>query len=327
MAEHIVAVFETDAAASAAAQSLKSAGIPLSAIRQYAATGLHRQGVESAEHTSSHTSGGGFWSWLFGEASSSETTRPAYTDDAYDRRALAGDVVLSVTIEDDAKIHQAIVALEAHDPIDIDERSDEVDEGKAGSSMAPLTGSSTTGQDFSSGEVAQAGMTNATPPNLHSGVAAAPVSATSLDATLAIPDTSPAISDPGTGGEVSKGEQVIPLSEEQLEVGKRTVDLGTTRVRRYVVEKPVEQTVTLQSERVLVERRQPIETSTVPSASTFEERVVEMHETEEEPIVTKTAQVVEEVVVSREATERTETVKDTVRREEVEIHKDDTLKQ
>ena len=33
-------------------------------------------------------------------------------------------------------------------------------------------------------------------------------------------------------------EEVIPLSEEQLEVGKRTVDRGTTRIRRYVVEKP-----------------------------------------------------------------------------------------
>ena len=37
------------------------------------------------------------------------------------------------------------------------------------------------------------------------------------------------------------GDEVIPLAEEQLEIGKRTVDRGTTRVRRYVVEKPVEQ--------------------------------------------------------------------------------------
>jgi uncharacterized protein (TIGR02271 family) len=122
-----------------------------------------------------------------------------------------------------------------------------------------------------------------------------------------------------------KGEEVIPLSEEQLEVGKRTVDRGTTRIRRYVVEKPVEQNVTLQGERVTVERRTPIGTAAAGS-SAFEERVVEVRETAEGPVVAKTAHVVEEVVVGREATERTETVKDTVRREDVEVLKDGELK-
>jgi uncharacterized protein (TIGR02271 family) len=122
------------------------------------------------------------------------------------------------------------------------------------------------------------------------------------------------------------GEQVIPLSEEQLDVGKRTVDRGTTRVRRYVVEKPVEENVTLRGERMTVERRQPIETTTAPGMGAFEERVVEVREAAEEPVVAKTARVVEEVVIGREATERTETVKDTVRREEVEVAKDDEVK-
>jgi stress response protein YsnF len=50
-----------------------------------------------------------------------------------------------------------------------------------------------------------------------------------------------------------------------------------------------------------------------------EERTVEVHETEEVPVVGKTARVIEEVAIRKEATERTETVKDTVRREEVEV--------
>jgi stress response protein YsnF len=54
--------------------------------------------------------------------------------------------------------------------------------------------------------------------------------------------------------------------------------------------------------------------------------VVEVRETSEEPVIAKTARVVEEVVIGREATERTETVKDTVRREEVEVSKDLDLK-
>jgi uncharacterized protein (TIGR02271 family) len=104
------------------------------------------------------------------------------------------------------------------------------------------------------------------------------------------------------------------VSEEQLEVGKRRVDRGTTRIRRYVVETPVEQNVTLHGECVTVERRTPIETG-VPGSGAFEERVVEVRETAEEPVVAKTARVAEEVVVGWEATERTETVRDTVRRE------------
>jgi len=52
------------------------------------------------------------------------------------------------------------------------------------------------------------------------------------------------------------------LAEEQLGIGKRTVDRGTTRIRRYVVEKPVEESVNPRTERVTVERRQPIEGAT-----------------------------------------------------------------
>src|ERR1700760_2696234 len=73
------------------------------------------------------------------------------------------------------------------------------------------------------------------------------------------------------------------------------------------------------SARVTVERRQPTETAAAPETGAFEERVVEVRETAEEPVVAKTARVAEEVVVGREATERTETVRDTIRREEVEV--------
>ena len=311
MTEYIVAVFETEAAAEAATESLRSAGIPASAIRQYAGSAADRQPVPT-EQTSVHTSDGGFWSWLFGEDSTTETTRSAYTHDAYDRRASAGNVVVSVTVAEDAKIHSAIAALEAHNPLNIDERSDEVAEVGAGSTMAPLTGASTTGREFSTEDSLQARTVDTAIPSGRVDVAGAP-------------ETSPPIPSGRTGREMAEGEQVLSLSEEQLAVGKRTVDLGATRVRRYVVEKPVEENVTLRGERVTVERRQPIET-TASGMGAFEERIVEVRETSEEPVVAKTAHVVEEVVIGREATERTETVKETVRREEVEVSKDVDLK-
>jgi uncharacterized protein (TIGR02271 family) len=115
----------------------------------------------------------------------------------------------------------------------------------------------------------------------------------------------------------SAGEQVNLVKEEELKIGKRMVDNGTTR-RRYVVETPVERNLTLRGERVTIEPRQPI-SGVGAQGGAFEERTVEVRETEEVPVVEKTARVVEEVAIRKEATERTETVRDTVRREEVEV--------
>ena len=112
-------------------------------------------------------------------------------------------------------------------------------------------------------------------------------------------------------------EEVIPLAEETLIVGKRAVNSGTTTVRRYVVEVPTEQQVTLYDEKVVVERRKPV--TDAATGETLTELSVEMIETSEVPLVAKGVRVREEVVVRRERTKRVETVRDTIRRDEVEI--------
>jgi uncharacterized protein (TIGR02271 family) len=113
-------------------------------------------------------------------------------------------------------------------------------------------------------------------------------------------------------------EERIPLAEEHVNIGKRQVE-GTTTVRRYVVERPVEQQVNLHDERVEIERR-PTEThQPVTGGAAFQERTVEVHTTHEEPVVNKTARVGEEVIVRKTGTDRTETVHDTVRKEEAEV--------
>lgn len=111
----------------------------------------------------------------------------------------------------------------------------------------------------------------------------------------------------------------VPVVEEQLAVGKREVSRGRVRVRTYVTERPVEQDVTLREERVNVERR-PVDRAagTVP-ADAFRERTIEVAATGEEAVVSKEARVIEEVVVSKDQTSRTETVRDTVRKTEVEV--------
>ncbi len=112
-------------------------------------------------------------------------------------------------------------------------------------------------------------------------------------------------------------EEVIPLGEEVLEVGKRTENRGTVRVHRFVVETPVEQQVTLMSEKVVVERRRPV--SDKVTGEILTEVTVEIVETEEVPTVAKHIRLREEIVVRTERTQRVETVKATVRRDEVEI--------
>jgi iron-sulfur cluster repair protein YtfE (RIC family) len=119
------------------------------------------------------------------------------------------------------------------------------------------------------------------------------------------------------GTDASDNAQVISLAEEILTVGTRKVNSGTTRVRRYVVETPIEKQVTLVHERVVVERRRPRIDKV--SGEMLTELTVEVVETDEVPVMGKTVRVKEEVVVRRERIEHVETVRDTVRHGEVEI--------
>jgi uncharacterized protein (TIGR02271 family) len=65
--------------------------------------------------------------------------------------------------------------------------------------------------------------------------------------------------------------------------------------------------------------RRPVTGTVAPGAGSFTDRTIEMAETREEAVVSKTAHVTEEVRLRKEAVERIETVRDTVRREEVEV--------
>ncbi len=134
--------------------------------------------------------------------------------------------------------------------------------------------------------------------------------------STATPTRSPT-SQPSAPQQAHVNEEVIPLAEEVLVIGKRTVETGTTRIRRYVVETPVEQQVTLMRERVVVERRCP--TTNKVTGETLTELTVEVTETDEVPVVAKSVQLREEIVVRTERTEHVETVRDTVRQNEVEI--------
>ena len=123
-----------------------------------------------------------------------------------------------------------------------------------------------------------------------------------------------------TDAQAATGEQTrIPVVEEELRIGKRAVQRGGVRIYQRVTEQPVRDSVQLREEHVNVERHPVDQPASEADMAAFKEGTVEVRETAEEPVVSKTARVVEEVVVGKEATERTEDIDDTVRRTEVDV--------
>jgi stress response protein YsnF len=115
-------------------------------------------------------------------------------------------------------------------------------------------------------------------------------------------------------------EEAVPVVEEELSVGKREVTGGGVRVTSLVEERPVEETVGLREEKVEADRRPADrELSAEEAEAAFEEKTVEMMGTREEAEVSKTARVVGEVSLNKQTNEREQTVRDTVRRTEVEV--------
>lgn len=111
----------------------------------------------------------------------------------------------------------------------------------------------------------------------------------------------------------------IPVIEENLRVGKREVNKGRVRVVSRVSERPVEETVSLHEEHAHIERRPVDRPAAADELNSFKAGSIEIQETAEEVVVEKSARVVEEVTVGKQSTSHEETVRDTVRRTDVEV--------
>ncbi len=282
--ETVVAVYDTEDHAARAVQDLEAAGVPASAIDKFA---RNAGATETTTATTAPREEPGFWSRLFG-------TETEYGPDGtvFDRSVEGGSTVVTVKASEQYLQHIMDI-LERHNPVDIDERAASYEAGTH------------------QGTAAAAEATTMEARGLETRTAS-----TGAPASDAMNDT-----DLGHTGTARGSAESIPLSEENLAVGKRVINRGTTRIRRYVVETPVEEQVALRDETVSIERRPVAEGRTV-SKPDFTDKVVEVTETAEEAVASKTARVREEVVINKQANERTETVRDTVRREDVEITKE-----
>jgi uncharacterized protein (TIGR02271 family) len=297
----VACLFGTRTVAENAASELVSAGISRSAIQ------IVEQGPEVTSETTAGS--GGLW----------ERIKSLFTgeDDAhgYYESINRGQVLVTVPTANEAEAERVAMIMERHDPIDIDaqesgwreaswtpgQRADLAESGADMDDLAPKPPARAT----ATGEPALAG--RATMP---------PKPAEIPPQAGAVPSA-----DMQTGSlpmEAGAGEEVIPVVEESLAVGKRSVARGGVRVRTYVVETPVEEDIRLREERVQIERR-PVDRAALAGDEAFRERAVEMTETTEEPVVSKTARVTGEVGIRKETGERTEHISDKTRRTEVEI--------
>jgi len=119
---------------------------------------------------------------------------------------------------------------------------------------------------------------------------------------------------------IDEGDLVVPIVDEELEIGKRVVEHGGVRVHAHMTEKPVEKTVRLRDERVTVERRPTDRALSMAEAEArFRDGSFEMKALSEVPIVGKRAHVIEEILITKNITERTEKIRETLRHTDAEV--------
>lgn len=127
---------------------------------------------------------------------------------------------------------------------------------------------------------------------------------------------------PGNSAKLDAGaSQRLQEVEEELKVGKRTVGKGGVRIFTRMTETPVTETVRLREERADVRRTAVDRPATEADFAAFKEGSIEVRETAEEAVVSKTARVTGEVEIGKTATEREETIHDSVRKTHVDVER------
>jgi uncharacterized protein (TIGR02271 family) len=294
----ITAFFDNRTDANEAVDRLVSAGVQRNAIS--IVEGGARQDQTTSYSQSSRDEGLGFWETL------KDLFLPDEDRSTYAEGLRRGGYLVTVRATD-AQYARALDILDDEGTVDIEERAaawrSEGWTGYGGSDYAR----GTTGA-LSSGPIGAAASTT-------TGLGTGGTTARSTATTGTTASRAATSQSTGLSG---AREEVIPVTEEQLKVGKREVSHGRVRVRSYVVETPVQEQVNLRHEHVTVERR-ATDRPVTGADNLFRERTIEVDEKAEEAVVAKEARVKEELLVKKDVGQRTETISDKVRHTEVEV--------
>jgi hypothetical protein len=292
---NLVAVYPTLDEARRVSDRLLAEGVSPADVRLTDAAMMHGTSDVPRE---SHREGG-FFDWLFA-SDVPDNDRNRYSSHLNENR-----VAVSVRAVDQHWHDRIIAIMEEFNPIDIEE------DGHAVAHEHHATSTSS----FGATSTPAAGTTARTHLGTTAGTAHAATARTDLGAT--------ARTDTGmhTHARTDMGrerEEVIPVVKEELEVGKRATE-RRYRVKSYVIEHPVDKTVTVRDERVEIEHR-PI--SRTGDLRMPQEREIEVVERHEEPFAEKRVTGNEEIVVRKEVVEHPETVRGTVRETKVDVEKE-----
>src|ERR687885_511139 len=284
MAFNVMGLFDNPRDAQAAAQELRGTGLSDDDIRDSHAAG----GVGMA------TAAGGLVDALIG------TGVPEGDANIYAEGVHRGGSLLSVQVDDEQRAHQAAEVMDRHHVVDINQRGQEYHQ--TGWTHFDPNAKQYDDSRYDSRDVAVARVSTET-----------------------VRPTGQETTGMRTDAIEQRGEIKVPIVEERLNVGKREVEQGGVRVYKRVEEVPVEKQVTLRDETVQVARvpvDQPIDPATLSEEGideAFRPVSVELRERDEVPVVEKQARITEEVVINKDVRERTETVRDTVRRTDVDV--------
>ncbi|MFC0388723.1 YsnF/AvaK domain-containing protein [Muricoccus vinaceus] len=313
MTRTITGLFDDRAEAEAVASHLRSHdGIDASRIAIHGNTG-EMGSAAGGSMTGSGSNDHGLWASLK-DLFIADEDRQAYAEGI--RR---GGYVVSAEV-DDTIVDHALDVFESHGAVDLDTREAE---WRAGGWTGRMDDAEGTGMAMNtSSAVGAATMGGTSTPAMGTGMGVASPTAPGMTAGMG---TQPAAGNQAGSrmAGAATSEERIPVVQEELRIGKREVDRGRVRVRSYIVETPVSESVTLHDEHVSVERR-AVDQPLSAADDAFRERVIDAVEHSEEAVVSKEARVKEELVIRKEVGERTQNVTDTVRHTEVEVEDDRT---
>ncbi|MFL5336164.1 MAG: YsnF/AvaK domain-containing protein [Geminicoccaceae bacterium] len=300
----LTAMYDTQGAAENVRDQLVGVGVARDAIS------IHGTQEGTAGPAASRDEDGGFWASL-GDLFMPDEDRHTYTEGLK-----RGSYLLSARVSADVE-PAAMDVLEGSDPIDLDERRESWRHEGWADYQAGSTSGSGAGASAAYGDATGLADAGAAPYARTTGGVTGP-GRTNADTPASLEGSDRLRQSAGS-------EEVVQAAEEELRVGKREVGRGGVRVRSYVTERPVEEQVELRQEHVTIERR-PVDREITPGDHAFEERTIEAVERGEEAVVSKAARVTEEIGLRKDVERETETVRDTVRKQEIEVEDERTTR-
>lgn len=298
MTQTVVGLFDNASEAQQAVQELLSSGftnanVDISSV----APGTTSGSTDLSSGTHDNESGiSKFFKNLFGDDDNDA--------DKYSTVASRSNSIVTVYAQNADEAERAADILDDNGAINVDEKGSQYGYGST---------SGTTGSSSDLGTMGTAGMGTA-------GMGSSVLGSVDMGTTTGNTYDSTTSGDTfNSTNDTSDVNRSIPIIEENLEVGKRTVQTGGVRLRSRIVERPVEETLRLREERVNIERNTVDRPATEADFTAFKEGEIEMIERSEVPVVSKEARVVEEISLGKEVNERSETISDTVRKTEVDV--------